>query len=634
MLYPRTVEMKGKLHSGPDPKTIIWAVTWVQHQLIHDPLNLYRANIYYPHTSALAYSDSFLVQSLSTLPFRLLTDEPTVLFNIAFWIAFALSAYLMYALALHLTVNHWISLVAGILFAFSPYRLDNVTHLQYTSQQWLPLIVLSFILFFLQRKTLWLIGAVAGTWLNAMSCGAYLIMSVSSLGLLIILLWIAKPLDLRRFGWLALSGLILIVLLAPFYYQSWKVHSEAGTAVSERELDVFSVDVLDFAKRPKYMVSAPYAILPEKIKTPYFTMFPGFVASAAIIAGFLLFFASAWVSGAKDEKAHKSLRTALFVSRLAAVASALVTASALVFYLFLPPPEPVTGFSLVSLALWLLVITFCAQALLAAVAFRCGRLSKDGLLLRIFVFLALLNAVFCLGPHVYLNNHIVGQNVFAAFYAFMPGFSLVRQVLHFNTFFMLFAVPAAAIALKRLKSLQRPAYWGAVAVLVAAVLFEYRADLSRDYVEVPLEVPAMYQWLAKEPPASPYIGLPVWPWPYHPESDRMYWSMYHWKPMVNGLFSYPPKEYERLVKMTSGFPSKESIQYIQRNYMLKYIIVRTKHYNSGRLSLLEQLSSQPWSSYKLKKKWDNFWVFENQEWDEKYYYNLKAPSIERPHQQP
>jgi hypothetical protein len=627
ILYPRTVDMKGKIHTGPDPKTIIWAVTWVQHQLLHDPLNLYRANIYYPHTSALAYSDSFLVESVSVLPFRLFTEEPTILFNIAFWIAFALSGFLMYELAWHLTNNHIISIVAGVFFAFSPYRLDNITHLQYTSHEWLPLIVLSSVLFFLQRKTAWLIGAVAATWLNAMSCGAYMIMSITSLGLLIVLLWIARPLNRRRFAMLVLSGVVLIALLAPFYYQSWKVHSEAGTEVSNRELDIFSVDVLDFAKQPKYMVSPPYSILPEKIKTPYFTMFPGFLASASIIAGILLFFAATGKAGSASEEAQRHLRTALSVSRIAAGIAAAAVAVIFLFYLFLPPPQPITGFNLVSLALWSLIITFFVHALLSAFAYKSGLLDESDLLLRVFIFLGTLNAILCLGPHVYLNNHAVGQNIFVAFHSFMPGFSMVRQVLHFNTFFMLFAVPAAAIALKKLENLPRYTYWAAIAVLFFAVLFEYRTDMGRDYVEVPLEVPAMYQWLAREPEASPYIGLPVWGWPYHPESDRMYWSMYHWKPMVNGLFSYPPKEYEQLVKMTASFPSKESLLYIQRNYTLKYVIVRTKHYSADQLSLLEDLSSQAWSDYKLKKKWDNFWVFENVKWNDKYFYTAKAPSV-------
>ena len=627
VLNPRTVDMKGKIHRGPDPKTIIWAVTWVHHQLLNDPVNLYRANVYYPHTNALAHSDSFLVQSLTTLPFRLLTDEPTVLFNIAFWIAFALSGFLMYKFAYHLSRNLLISVIAGIFFAFSPYRLDNITHLQYASHQWLPLIVLSFILFFLQRRTVWLCGAVAGTWLNAMSCGAYMIMAVVPLGLLIFLLWVAKPLSWRRFGWLLFAGVILIVLLAPFYYQSWKAHGEAGTEVTDRELFVFSPDILDFAKKPKYMTSEPYSILPEKIKTPYFTLFPGFIASAAILAALLLFLTNIRDENPEKKDSDKGLRAALTVSWLAGIAAALFAAAMIIFNLFLPPPGPVTDFNLVSLAFWLLIIAFAVNALLSAIAYRRGMLSENSLLLRIFIFLAVLNAVLSLGPDVYLNNIAIGQNVFSLFYQVVPGFSLVRQVLHFNTFTLLFAVPAAAIALKRIENLPQWTYWAVIIVLFGAVAFEYRTDMSRDYVEIPLDVPAVYQWLAGEPEASPYIGLPLWQWPHHPEADRMYWSMYHWKPMVNGLFSYPPREYNKLVRKTAVFPSRESIQYIQKNYMLKYIIVRIKHYNSAQLAQMEELFSQRWSKYKLKKKWDYFWVFENQAWNDKYYYAVKPPQV-------
>jgi len=61
--------------------------------------------------------------------------------------------------------------------------------------------------------------------------------------------------------------------------------------------------------------------------------------------------------------------------------------------------------------------------------------------------------------------------------------------------------------------------------------------------------------------------------------------------------------------------------------MLKYIIVRIKHYNSAQLAQMEELFSQRWSKYKLKKKWDYFWVFENQAWNDKYYYAVKPPQV-------
>jgi len=634
VLNPRTVEMKGKLHRGPNPKATLWSMTWVHHQLLSDPINLYRANVYYPHSNSLAYGDSFLAQGLTTLPFWFLTDEPTVLLNTAFWMAFALSGFLMYALAYHLSRNHLIGVIAGIFFAFSPYQLDNIASLQYSSQQWLPLIVLAFILFFLERKTRWLIGAVAGVWLTAMSCGAYMIMAVVPLGLLILLLWTAKPLSGRLLGRLVFAGVILSVLLAPFFPQSWKAHGEAGTEAAESELTEFSPDILDFAKRPKYMVSTPYAMLPEKIKTPYFTLFPGFIASAAIIAALLLFLGEIRLEDPERENLNKGLRAALTTSWLAVVAAALFAAAMIILNLFLPPPEPVTDFNLVSLAFWLLIITFAVNALLSAIAYRRGLISESDLLLRIFISLAVLNATLSLGPDVNLNNIAIGQNVFSLFHQVVPGFSFVRQVLHFNTFTMLFAVPAAAIALKRIETLPQWTYWAVIIVLFGAIAFEYRTDMSRDYVEVPLDVPAMYSWLASEPEASPYIGLPAWPWSHRPEADRIYWSIYHWKPMVNGCLSYPPRDYDLLVRKTADFPSRESIHYIQMNYMLKYIIVETEYYDSRQLTQIEELFSQQWSKYKLKKKWNNFWVFENSAWSDKYFYAVKPPQVDQPGFQP
>lgn len=627
VLHPRTVDMKGKIHAGPDPKTIMWAMTWDHRQLLRDPLNLYRANIYYPHKQALAFSDTELVPALTTLPFRLFINEPTVLFNLAYWIAFILSGLLMYKFVQLITGNHLIGIIAGIFFSLSPYRLDNITHLQYTSQQWLPMIVLSFVLFFLKKKKLWLIGAVAFTWLNAMSCGTYMIMAVIPFGLMVLLLWIAAPLDWKGIGALILAGVLLVLLLFPFYYPAWQAQKEAGTSIKLSEVLVFTPDIFDYVKQPKYMISPPYSILPQKVRTPYFSLFPGFLASALILAAFIIFFRKEEKSDPTDKITSTKLLKIMNVIRTGIYASAGLVVSVILFFFFFPPGGPVTDFNIASVGLWSLLIFLSAYAFLSADLFRRDMLDEGSFLLRSFVFLAFLSALLALGPYLYVNNHSVGQGIYMLLYSFAPGIRLIRQVMHFNTFFMLFAVPAAALALKRVAQLPKYLFYSLIPVLFLLIFFEYRTDMSRDYAEVPLDVPAMYRWLAAEPEASPVIELPVWQLPSHQEADRMYWSIYHWKPIVNGLFSYHPREYHQLISKTADFPSETSIRYIQDYYRLKYIIVRLRHYNEEQQQKIEELFSQPWSDYKLLKKWDYFWVFQNQKWEDRFYYAVDPPPI-------
>ena len=44
-----------------DGKFSVWNVAWVAHALVDDPSNVFNANIFYPHTGTLAYSEANLV---------------------------------------------------------------------------------------------------------------------------------------------------------------------------------------------------------------------------------------------------------------------------------------------------------------------------------------------------------------------------------------------------------------------------------------------------------------------------------------------------------------------------------------------------------------------------------------------
>src|SRR5262245_16312859 len=45
-----------------------WVVAWVAHQLVHDPLHLFEAPIFYPAPHALAFSEHMFVESLMGAP--------------------------------------------------------------------------------------------------------------------------------------------------------------------------------------------------------------------------------------------------------------------------------------------------------------------------------------------------------------------------------------------------------------------------------------------------------------------------------------------------------------------------------------------------------------------------------------
>lgn len=639
VLYPRSVDMKGRLHAGPDPKVLIWTMTWVHHQLLNDPINLYRANIFYPNTDALAYSDSVIAPSLLALPLLFFTSEPTVVFNASFLIAFTLAAFGMFLLVRYLTGRTAIAVIAGVLFAFTPYRLDSITHLQYASHEWLPYVLLFMIRFFRERRRRWAFAAMAALWMQAMSCATYFVMFSLPLALFVIMLWIAFPLDRRSIAWLLISGAVLLLFLAPFYYPFYRITQELGLGPDLQQVLVFSPDLLDYAQQPKYLVSPPYDLLPARVRTPYFTLFPGFLAAAAILFALGMFFTTRPSAPKKGEEAGKGITRAFGAMRWLVLALTALSGLLMAAYAVSPPSQPNDGFTLLTGLLWCALIAWLFAAFVAAVGVGKGRISFEGFALWAFLSLAVLNSLFALGPQLHIRNVSVAQNVYWPLFSFLPGFGTIRQPMHFNTNFVLFAVAAAGVALKRLEKLPKVA---GVALLVGMFVwigFEYQVDTTynhnrdpnirnrHDWVEVPLLVPEFYRWLAAEPAASPFIELPVWGPPHHPETDRMYWSMYHWRPMVTGQLSYWPPEYMTLYNEMSAFPSRRSIKYLQDNYALRFLVIRTRHYNHRQIQEAIELLGQPFSHYRFVDYFDDgyFLVYENSRWDESLYYTVDPP---------
>ena len=113
-----------------DPLLSIWRLAWVADQVVRDPVHLFDANIFYPERHTLAYSDAMLVPALAAAPLFWAGLHPVHIYTLVLLAAFALSDAAMCALVGSLTGSRGAGVVAGILFAFCPYRFDHYSHLE------------------------------------------------------------------------------------------------------------------------------------------------------------------------------------------------------------------------------------------------------------------------------------------------------------------------------------------------------------------------------------------------------------------------------------------------------------------------------------------------------------------------
>jgi hypothetical protein len=121
----------------------IWRLSWVAHQLVHQPAALFDANIFYPARHTLAYSDAMLLVGLAGAPFLWAGLPPAVVHNGLLIGGLATSAWAMAALAWRLTGVRSAAILAGLVLGFAPYRFAHLAHMELQWLLWMPLALLA-----------------------------------------------------------------------------------------------------------------------------------------------------------------------------------------------------------------------------------------------------------------------------------------------------------------------------------------------------------------------------------------------------------------------------------------------------------------------------------------------------------
>ena len=101
----------------------------------------WNAPAFYPSAGVLAFSENLLSLAPITAPIVHATGSPILAYNVAFLLSYVLSGLGAYLLAFVLTRCHGASFVAGVAFAFAPYRLSHTQHLQLLSSYWMPVAI-------------------------------------------------------------------------------------------------------------------------------------------------------------------------------------------------------------------------------------------------------------------------------------------------------------------------------------------------------------------------------------------------------------------------------------------------------------------------------------------------------------
>ena len=98
-----------------------------------------RHRLFYPYPKTLTYSENLLGIAVLTAPVQWLTGNPVLGYNVAFLFSYVLAGSGMYLLAVSITGNRLAAVVSGVAFAFLPYRVAQLPHLQMLMFGWMPI---------------------------------------------------------------------------------------------------------------------------------------------------------------------------------------------------------------------------------------------------------------------------------------------------------------------------------------------------------------------------------------------------------------------------------------------------------------------------------------------------------------
>ena len=138
MTWPQALVMKTHAVEHQDVFFNLWRLRWIAHALSTSPLDLFNANVFHPERGVLAYSDAMLVEGLMAAPLLWAGIPPVLVHNLWLLGAIVASAVGIFVLARHITGSAAAGVVAGVVFAFAPYRFEHYMHMELQWTVWIP----------------------------------------------------------------------------------------------------------------------------------------------------------------------------------------------------------------------------------------------------------------------------------------------------------------------------------------------------------------------------------------------------------------------------------------------------------------------------------------------------------------
>jgi len=241
MFWPLPLHLSRDIaHNTTDPLLQAWTVAWVGHALEHQ-LSFWDANILFPNGDSLAFSESLAGYA----PVGLIGEgvgAAVARYNLLFLFAYALAVAGAYALGRELGLSRAAALVAGVAFAYSPWRWAQAGHLHIVASGAIPLSLALLVRGYRLGRP----RAIVGGWLVVswqvligLSLGLMLCYLLALLSAFVLVRWlrtgrppVPRPIVFATAGGVA-AVLAASVLVVPPYLRVADAHPEARRSLEQ-----------------------------------------------------------------------------------------------------------------------------------------------------------------------------------------------------------------------------------------------------------------------------------------------------------------------------------------------------------------------------------------------------------------
>jgi len=263
----------------------MWRLRWFAHALASSPAHLFDGNIFHPEPNTLALSDAMLVEGAIASPMIWARGNAVAVQNIMILLPIALSGTAMFALARYLTGSRAAALIAGIVFAFAPYRFEHLMHMELQWALWTPIAFLALHRLYDTGGLKYGVAAGVCVALQTLSCIYYGVFLATLLPVAALLLVRDRAIAWRALAGPAAAGAAIALVVAAVYARPFLREQRR---IGDRPID----EIQSFSAQPQdYLVAPPGNHIygnPQRPGLPERRLFPGVTAVLLACAGLLL----------------------------------------------------------------------------------------------------------------------------------------------------------------------------------------------------------------------------------------------------------------------------------------------------------------------------------------------------------